>query len=326
MNRRDAVLALIALGAAPLVTRAQQQGRSYRIGSAYVAVSAQTKPYEEQYLAGLRELGFEVGRNLIYDVRNCEGDPARLPAAIDELLALKPDLLFGIEAVARIMRSKTATIPIVLTLSSDPVAAGLVKSLRRPGGNVTGNASLDGPMLTKQVELLSELLPRMASIAMLIDPGIPAGASIVEEVRTAAKTRRARLITYQVPDRAALENALKEMERNRPDALLNGMSSGLLFQNRQFTYETALRLRIPAAGNVAAGAEAGALFSLGVNLHHEFRRAATHAARILRGANPGDLPVEQPTRFEMVINLKTAKALGIKIPQSVLIRADRVIE
>ena len=123
-----------------------------------------------------------------------------------------------------------------------------------------------------------------------------------------------------------LENALKEMGRNPPDALLNGMSSGLLFQNRQFTNETALRLGIPAAGNVAAGAQSGALFSLGVNLHNEFRRAASHAARILRGANPGDLPVEQPTRFELHLNLKTAKALGLRIPQSVLIRADQVID
>ena len=183
MNHRRQLLLALGSGAltTPLAALAQQPGRTWRIGSAYIAPSATTRPFEESFLAGLRELGFEVGRNLVYDVRNCDGDPARLPAMLDELLALKPDLLVGIEQVARVMKSKTTTIPIVLTVSSDPVSAGLVKSLRQPGGNVTGNSSLDGPMLVKQVELFTELLPRMTSIAMLLDPGIPAADSIEAE-------------------------------------------------------------------------------------------------------------------------------------------------
>ncbi len=328
MNHRRQIL--LALGSGALTNSfaalAQQPGRTWRIGSAYIASSATTRPFEESFLAGLRELGFEVGRNLVYDVRNCDGVPARLPGMVDELLALKPDLLVGIEQVARVMKSKTATIPIVLTVSSDPVSAGLVKSLRQPGGNVTGNSSLDGPMLVKQVELFTELLPRMTSIAMLVDPGIPAAESIEAEVRAAAKTKRVSLITYRVPDRAALDRAFIAMERQRPQALLGGMQSGLIFGNLALVFAEAARLRIPVSASVAAANVAPALFSYGVNLLHEFRRAAGAAARILKGANPGDLPIEQPTRFEMVINMKTAKTLGIKIPQSALIRAEWLIE
>ena len=328
MNQRRTLLrsaaATALLAASPL--RAQQPGRSWRIGSVYVATSATTKPFEESFLAGLADLGFVAGRNLVYEVRNCDGDAARLPAAIDELLALKPDLLVGIEQVARVMKSKTTAIPIVLTVSSDPVAAGLVKSLRQPGGNVTGNASLDGPMLVKQVELFAELLPRMTKMAMLTDPGVPAADSVDAEVRAAAKTKHISLLTYRVPDRAALDRAFAEMERQRPDALLGGMQSGLIFSNLPQIFAEAARLRIPVSASAAAANTAPALFSYGVNLLHEFRRAAGAAARILKGANSGDLPIEQPTRFELVLNLKTAKALGIKIPQSALIRAERVIE
>ena len=326
IKRRRFLIATGALLAAPSALLAQQPGRTYRIGSAYVAGAATTQPYEDAFLAGLRELGFEVGRNLIYDVRHCDGDPSRLPGAIDELLALKPDLLAGIEQVARVMRSKTATVPIVLTISSDPVAAGLVKSLRQPGGNVTGNATLYEVLAAKQVELLGELLPRMASIAILIDPGIPASGTIEEHVRKAAQARRAKLVAYSVPDRTALERAFADMERRRPDALVGSTGSGLIYGFRQFVYKNALRLRIPAAGPTAVSAEDGALFTYGVNLHQEFRRAASSAARILKGAKPGDLPIEQPTKFELIVNMKTAKALGIKIPQSILVRADRVIE
>ncbi len=328
MNDRRRLLrgaaATALLTAFPL--RAQQPGRIWRIGSAYIATSATTLPFQESFLAGLGELGFVVGRNLVSDMRNCDGDPARLPAVIDELLALKPDLLFGIEQVARVMKAKTTTIPIVLSVSSDPVSSGLVRSLRQPGGNVTGNASLDGPMLVKQAELFSELLPRMTKMAMLIDPGIPAADSIEAEVRAAAKTKRITLVTYRVPDRAALERAFAAMERERPQALLAGMQSGLIFGNLALVFAEAARLRIPVSGSAAAANFAPALFTYGVNLLHEFRRAAGTAARILKGAKPGDLPIEQPTKFELVLNLKTAKALDIKIPQSVLIRAERVIE
>ena len=325
-GRRQFLIAAGALLAAPSGLLGQQPGRTYRIGSVYVARAAITQPYEDAFLAGLRELGFETGRNLIYDVRHCDGDQSRLSVAVDEVMALKPDLLAGIEQVASVMKSKTSTIPIVLTASSDPVAAGLARSLARPGGNVTGMAHLNEVLAAKQVEMLSEILPRMASIALLLDSGLPAASNIERHVHEAAAIRRAKVVTYALKDRAGLERAFADMERNRPDAVLGAGGSGFLFGNRRFAVESALRLRLPYAGGSAEGAADGGLFSYGSNLRASFRSAALFAARLLKGANPAEMPIEQPTVFELVINLKTAKALGIKIPQSLLLRADRVIE
>ena len=328
MNRRRVVIAMVG-GALvhPSIASAQPRtGKTYRIGSAYLAPETTTRPYEAAFLAGLRERGFEGGRNLIYDVRHCDNDLARLPAAVDELIALKPDLLAGIEQVARVMRSKTALIPIVLTASSDPVAAGLVKTLSRPGGNVTGMAALTEMMAAKQVEMLGELLPRLSYVALVLDPEVSTMAVIEQHVRAAAQARRARVVTYLAKDRAGLERAFAQMERDRPDAVLSSAGSGMFFGQRHFIAESALRLRLPCSGGAAALSEAGYLFSYGADLHELFRRAASHAARILQGAKPADLPIEQPTKFELVINLKTAKALGLTIPQSVLLRADQVIQ
>lgn len=329
MLRRRFVAAaagLLVVPQAMLANRAfaQQAGRTYRIGNAYLADSATTRPYEESFLAGLRELGFERGRNLVFDVRNCDGDPSRLPAVVDELIALKPDLLLGIEQVARVMRSKTSAIPIVLANSVDPVAAGLVKSLARPGGNVTGMAALTELMAAKQIEMLGEMLPGLRTIAVLLDPGVPAAGKIEEHARAAAHVIRASVVKYTANDRQALEQVFVEMERKRPDAIVASAGSAIFFGNR--LVERATRLRLPSSTSTAAYADAGALFSYGPSLHAMYRRSASHAARILKGAKPAEIPVEQPTVFELVINLKTAKLLGIKIPRSVLLRADRLVE
>lgn len=323
MNRTERRQFLIgggALLASPLVWA--QAGGTYRIGSVYLAASSTTKPYEEAFLGGLRELGFERGKNLVYDVRNCDGDPSRLPAAVDEVIALKPDLLAGIEQVAKVMRSKTATIPIVLTFSTDPVAAGLVKTLARPGGNVTGMAALTEVTSAKSVEILSEIVPQMKTVAVILDPNVPASANIERQVREAAMTKRAIAVFYRARDRTELAQAFAAMERDRPDGIINASGSGTLFGERQFIADNALRLRIPSA----AAVEAGSLFAYSASLGGLFRQAASHAARILKGANPAELPIEQASKFELVVNMKTARALGIKIPQSTLLRADRVIE
>jgi len=318
---------LTAAGAllASSVARAQA-GRIYRIGSVYLAASSTTKPYEEAFLGGLSELGFERGKNLVYDVRNCDGDPGRLPAAVDEVIALKPDLLVGIEQVAKVMRSRTAAIPIVLTQSTDPIAAGLVKTLAQPGGNVTGMSALTEEMAAKCVEILAEIVPQMKTVAAILDPNVPAFANIERHIQEAAKAKHARAVFYRARDRAELAQAYTAMARDRPDVIVNHSGSGTLFGERNFIADSALRLHIPSAGATGANAEAGSLFSYSASLSGLFRQAASHAARILKGANPAELPIEQPTQFEMVINLKTAKALDIKIPQSVLLRATRVIE
>ena len=327
ITRRKIVGAIGAGAFAPLGAFAQQPpAKLWRVGSAYLASSASTRPYEDAFLDALRELGFERGRNLIYDVRNADGDPSRLAALIDELLAQKPDILVGIEQVAQVMRSKTSSIPIVLTTSSDPIAAGLANTLAKPGGNVTGIAALYELLATKHVEILTEFVPKMKSVALLLDPGVPGTVNIERHAREAAATKRLKLLVYRAADRAALAQAFAAMRRDRPYGLVSASGSGIHFGERQFIADSALSLRLPCSGVFAANAEAGSLFSYGASLHGMFRQAATHAARILKGANPANLPIEQPTRFEMVINGKTAKALKLKLPQTALIRAERVIE
>ena len=304
----------------------QVAGRTYRIGSVFLAASATTRPYEEAFLGGLRELGFERGRNLVYDVRNCDGDPSRLPAAVDEVIALKPDLLIGIEQVARVMRDRTLTLPIVMTQSNDPIAAGLAKTLARPGGNVTGMAALTEAMGVKQVEMLKELLPPIRNLAVLMDPNVPGAARIERHLSEGATALGVKVSVYRAGNRNDLTQAFAEMERSRPQGIINPSGSGTLFGERHFIADNALRLRLPCAGLSAASAEAGYVLTYGASLQGMFRQAASHAARILKGVSPADLPIEQPTQFELVLNLKTAKAIQIKVPQSILLRANRVIE
>jgi putative ABC transport system substrate-binding protein len=322
-QRRRFLFSACALAASPLLRA--QDGKTFRIGSAHISSASTTRPYDEAFLAGLRELGFERGKNLIYDVRNCDNDPMRLPAAVDELIALKPNLLFGVEQVARVMRNKTGTIPIVLTFSIDPVAAGLADSLARPGGNVTGIAAQSEATAGKCVELLAEIVSPLNTIAVLLHPGVPASANIARHVRAVLESRHAAMVVYWAKDKATVEEAFTHMARHRPDALVQA-SGGGLFGLRRLIADNALRLRLPIAGGVAPLVEAGYLCSYGLNLPGAFRQAASHAARILRGARAGELPIEQAQLFELAVNLKTAKAIGLTIPQSILLRADRVIQ
>lgn len=324
-SRRRQILIVSSALAFSSLLRAQS-GRIYRVCSAHTAPSVTTRPYEESFLDALRDLGFARGRNIEYAVRNADGDPARVPVVVDEVLALKPDLLFGIETTARVMRSKTTTVPIVLTFSNDPVAAGLVKSLARPGGNVTGMAALTEVMAAKCVEILAEILPKMKTLAVLLDPGVPSASNVERHVKDACRSKDVRAMIYWARDRGTLVQAFLAMEHDRPDALLNASGSGILFGERLLISESILRLRLPYAGTGSGAAESGGLLSYGPNLHSMHRQAASHAARILKGANPAELPIEQPTEFELVINMKTATALGFKIPPTVLVRANRVIE
>lgn len=325
-DRRRKLLLFAGAALVAPVAGAQAPRHIYRIGMAWVADAASVRPYEEAFLDGLRERGFERGRNLVIDVRYCNGDAAKLPAYVDELIALKPDLLAGIDQVAQAMRRRTNAIPIVLTFSPDPVATGLVNSLAHPGTNVTGMAVHGPAIAAKTTELLTEFLPRLKTIAMLVVPGVPASAEAASGVRSVALAKGAQAIAYEVKDPASLEQAFVEMERARPDALLGTGGSAVLVSLRQVVADHALRLRIAAAGGLSSQADAGFLFSYGVKLHEVYRRAASHAARILAGANPADLPVEQASTFELVVNLKTARTLGISVPPAIRLRADRLIE
>lgn len=321
MRRRNFIALAGSLLAWPPIALAQI-GKTFRVGLCFQVTKEAAKPLVDAFVAGLRDQGLVVGRNLILDVRYGDGGPSRLPALIDELIALKPDVLAGFEVPAKIMKARTATIPIVLTNSSDPVGIGLAQSLRRPGGNVTGISTVWEQVVPKNLELMREILPRLARVGLLLDTTSPGSKAAEENFRSAAKTFGATSVPYHMTNQAELDKALAAMAKDRLDALIGG-GGGVIINFAKSIIDNSLRLRIPFAG-IDAGS--GALFSYAPSLVQAYRDSARYVDRILKGAKPGDLPIEQPTRFEMVVNLRTARALGLKIPQSVLLRADRVIE
>jgi putative ABC transport system substrate-binding protein len=317
-------LAAFALLVAPLVDA--QTGKVYRVG--YLSLGAQTgegKPYLDTFLAVMRNLGYVEGRGLVFDHRWADGDVGRAGALADELIALKPDVLVGNEAVAQIMRAKTASIPIVLTGAIDPVKAGLAQSLRRPGMNVTGVAQLSDQLPVKHIELMREISPRLSRVGQLVDT-TASGCKIVEQqAQLAARRFGLVLVPYYVTNQTEIERAFSQMENERPDVLLP-CPSAVLFHHRNLLFDSITRLRIPMTSFIVTNVPQGVLFAYATSLHENFGKAATYVDRILKGAKPGELPIEQPTNFELVINLKTAKALNLVVPRSILVRADRVIE
>ena len=330
MNRRDTVRVLLSLVLASAAFRpGAQTTKRFRIGWLWVASEKAVKPFEQALLAGLRDRGYLVGQNLVVDIRYADGDPARLPALADELIALKPDVLVGIEAPARVFKAKTSTIPIVITTpSTDLVAAGFVKSYARPGTNVTGMAWHSGPLLAKQVEILSELVPGMSRLVLLLDDtftNVGGREQIEQGARTAAKAKGSTVTVVVARDPQSLREAFAVIEKERPDGLVV-QGSGSLNNLRREIVEGARRLRLPAITGLTFFAEAGLLCSYGANLVESHRYAASYVDRILKGANAAELPMEQPSVFELLINLKTARELGLTIPQSILLRADRVID
>jgi putative tryptophan/tyrosine transport system substrate-binding protein len=298
-----------------------QTAKTPRVGLCFQVAPEIAKPLAEAFIEGLRNHGYSVGRNLILDVRYGDGSLARLPVLVDELIALKPDVLAGFETAAKIMKEKTSVIPIVITNSSDPVGIGLAQSLARPGGNVTGISVVWDQLVPKSIELVREMVPRMARAGLLLDATSPGSKTTEENVRRVAKTYGVTIVPYVVSSQAELEKSLAAMAKDRLDALAIG-GGGVIVNYWNLISESSLRLKIPLAGIALSGG----LFSYGPNLLEAYRDSARYVDRILKGAKPGDLPIEQPTKIELVINLKTARALGLTIPQSVLVRADRVIE
>jgi putative ABC transport system substrate-binding protein len=288
---------------------------------------ASAKPFVEAFLAGLLDRGYVPGRNVVLDMRYAHGDSARLPALADELIALNPEVLVGIELVAIVLRTKTSTIPIVLPVSTDPVAAGLVLSLARPGTNVTGmTASLD-QVVAKHIELLTEILPKISRVGLLNDPLAPAAPRFEQYARTAAAAKGLKLIVAGASDSEGVRQAFATLERERAEGIVVA-TTGRASQHREEIIGHARRLRLPciSALPAAAWAEAGGFATYGPNTLASFRYSANYVDRILKGAKPTELPVEQSAKFEFVINLKTAREIGVTIPPSILLRADRVIE
>lgn len=320
-NRRHVLLA--ALWAWPLLARAQAPARIAWISPIDVANSA---PYLTAFKAGMLQLGLIDGQHFVVDVQYADGHYERFPAMVAKALELRPAMIIVVTIASVVAAQRaTKTVPIVFVSTNDPVGSGLVASLARPGGNTTGISNQNEDLISKYVELLHETLPRALRVAVLGNSANPSNPKLFASVRDAASRYDivSRLFEANTPE--ALDAVYDAIAQHRPDALLVLPDS--LFTNQQqrigaFT----LAHRLPAVTQQSEMVAAGCLMSYGAKRLDLYRRAATYAAKILAGARPGDLPVEQPTKFQLVINLKTAKALGITIPQSVLLRADEVIE
>jgi len=322
MNRRDTVLALLALGAAPLAW-AQPTRRAYRIG-----VLLHFWPPERFVVlsAPLRDLGYEEGRNIVFDYRFAEGQEDRLPGLAADLVAKKVDLIiawFNQETLAA--KRATSTIPIVMAFSIAPVESGLVASLAHPGGNVTGT-TLQGPETAgKILQVLRDAVPRVSRVTILFEPEFPGMKFYLRATERAAEAMGIRLTLLPGRTLAEIESAFTLSARERPDALYV-VPTGAIFTHRARVIDFAARQRLPAIYTTKYPVTEGGLISYSQDQAALARRAAAIIDRILKGAKPAELPVEQPTKFDLVINLKTAKALGLTIPQSLLLRADEVIQ
>jgi putative ABC transport system substrate-binding protein len=313
---------------APLVAEAQQAAKVPRIGW-LVANLAGKSHMTEGFLQGLRDLGYIEGRNIVIEIRDAGGKLEQLPALAAELVALKVDvILAGGTAQALAAMEATKTIPIVFTATVDPVADGLVTSLSRPGGNVTGVSSLSSELVGKCLELLKQAVPGISRVAVLWHPGTLGERTEKDMLKAADVAARAlgvRLQFVEARGPADFDRAFSEMTRARAGALTVWTSPMFNTQRRRLV-DLAAKNRLPAVYPWGEAVDAGGLMAYGANAADAFRRAATYVDKILKGAKPGDLPVEQPTKFELVINLKTAKALGLTIPQSLLLQADEIIQ
>jgi len=327
MNRRDSVLALLALGvaAAPLAAGAQPQaGKLWRIGVLMNLYPPDAEP-PQALRQGLRDLGYVEGQNLVIDWRYQLGRSDRLPTLAAELVRLKPDVIVADITVAiRAAMQATSTIPIVMASSADAVGIGLVTNLQRPEGNVTGVTIMLTEMSTKRLQLLKEVVPNMSRVAVLWHPALPWHQAMLKEVEAAAPSLQLQLIAIAVRSRDDFGNAFAELASARVNALL--VSETMTPTAQRQLVDFAAKTRLPTMFMNRDYVAAGGLVSYAPDFTEMYRHAAVYVDKILKGARPGDLSVEQPTKFELVINMKTAKSLGLTIPQSVLARADEVIQ
>ena len=331
MDRRRFLLTSLAGAlAAPFGAGAQQAARIARVGYLTFNRAAGDPRGREAFKHGLRDLGYVEGRDLVTEYRDAEGKPERFPALAAELAALKVDVIVAAGGTLAVLAAKraTTTIPIVFTVVGDPVAEGVVSSLARPGGNVTGLSLVSPELNSKSLELLKQAVPRVRRIAFLLKPDAMPDAARKERLATAADAARALGIDLQVVEARGPEDfdrAFADMRKARAGALYVSVTPAFDVQRRRLV-DLATKNRLPSVYSLKGWAEDGGLMSYGPDIVDLNRRAASYVDRILKGAKPGDLPVEQPTKFELVINLKTAKALGLTIPPSLLVRADQVID
>ena len=331
MRRREFLGMLWGAPAAwPLAARAQT-AKVARIGYLITGAleSPETRMNRDAFRLGLTELGYIEGRNIVIEYRAADGKIERLPGLATELVGLKVDLIVALATPAgRAAQQATTTIPIVVTAMGDPVRDGLVASLARPGGNITGTTFLGPELVPKRLSFLRELLPTISRVAVLWHPGAfsePTIREMLNEVAQAARTLGVQLQLVEVRSADEFDHAFTTMVGARAEALFQ-FPSTLFFNERRRIVDLAARHRLPAMFNAREFVQLGGLIAYGANLAELNRRAAAYVDRILKGAKPFDLPIEQPTKFELFINLKTAKALGLAVPDRLLVGADEVIE
>ena len=318
----------LALGilATPIAAEAQVPAKVPRIGFLASYSPTNNAHFLEAFRQGLRELGYVDGQNIAIEYRFAEGRPERLPALAAELVRLKVDVIVtGGPPAPEAAKQATSTIPIVFTVTGDPVAEGLVASVARPGGNITGLASIAPELVGKQLELLKEVAPKVSRVAVLQNPSNHGHPPMLRQADGSARALGVQLHILTARTPPEIEAAFAAMRSQRAGGVLILRDQLFLTQRTQIA-ALAAKSRLPAVYGNREYAEAGGLMAYGASTPHMYRRAATYVDKILKGAKPADLPVEQPMRFELVINLKTAKALGLTIPQSILIRADEVIQ
>jgi putative ABC transport system substrate-binding protein len=326
-RRRFAVSSCAFLAAAAASRVRAQSAKMARIGYLQPIVPQNgTSPFLEDFRQGLRELGYVEGKNIQIEVRWGEGKLERMPALAAELVKMNVDVIVAVSSPSVVAaKNATKTIPIVMPLSSDPVGDGLVASLSRPGGNITGLSLMAPELAVKRLQLLKEVFPKVRPVAALWNPDYTGMAARLRQTQGAAPSVGMEVISVEIRDSRELERALEALDRQRPSAIFL-LADPLTLSQRLRIVEFAAEERIPAIYEVSQFVEAGGLISYGPNTDDLVRRSATYVDRILKGAKPAELPIEQPAKFELVINLKTAKALGITLPQSVLLQADRIIE
>ena len=302
-----------------------QQPKLHRIGILFIGTSSFYSAWIDVFRQGLKELGYIEGKNIAFEYRYAEGKADRLPALAAELVVLKVDVIVTSATPSVLaLKKATSTIPIVFVAVADPVASGLVASLARPGGNITGLTILAVELSGKRVELLKEAVPKVTRVAFLWNSANPGLTPAWREAQAAAQKLGLQLQSLDIQNVADLENSLKSVTRSGTEALDLLRSGPVTVQLRRIA-DFAVKNRLPSTHDRSDFVEAGGLMSYGEDIADASRRAAVYVDKILKGTKPADLPIQQPTKFELVINLKTAKQIGVTIPQSVLFRADKVI-
>jgi putative ABC transport system substrate-binding protein len=327
VTTRRAFIGTVTLGilTAPRAAGAQQQGKVYRIGQ--LSSLEAPGPYHVAFQEKLRELGWVEGKNIVIENRFAGPAPKRLAAFAAQLVDLRVDIIMasgGTESV-QAAKNATKTIPIVFTLADDPMREGFVSSMSRPGANITGLSSLNTELDAKRLALLKEALPQLKLVGILGNPVDPSGPAVLKATEAAARSLKVQLQVFEVRRLRDVDDAFNTAKKRGVGAVMVPGIPSLSGYQRQIA-DFAARTRLPVISPWKQGPQLGGLMSYGADVPEMFRRAAVYADKILKGAKPADLPVEQPTKFELVINLKTAKALGLTIPQSLLQRADEVIQ